>query len=106
MNRTAEDRRRAMAKTVIGLFDDRREAQPIVQALVDDGFRREDIRPMPRRGEASVSALSAHGVGGAEAQPYAEAVRRGGAVVLVDTADERGDGAMAIMERSPAVDRE
>jgi uncharacterized protein (TIGR02271 family) len=95
-----------MAKTVIGLFDDHREAQPIVHALVDDGFRREDIRTLTRQEEASVGTLSAHGVPEAEAQAYAEAVRRGGAVVLVDAADDRADRAVAIMERSPAVDRE
>jgi uncharacterized protein (TIGR02271 family) len=95
-----------MAKTVIGLFDDRREAQPIVQALVNDGFRREDIRTLTRQEEASVGTLSAHGVPEAEAQAYADAVRRGGALVVVDAADERADRAVAIMERSPAVDRE
>jgi uncharacterized protein (TIGR02271 family) len=95
-----------MAKTVIGLFDDRREAQHIVQALGDGGFRREDIRTMTSQEEASVGTLSAHGVPEAEAQAYAEAVRRGGAVVLVDTADDRADRAAAIMERAPAVDRE
>jgi uncharacterized protein (TIGR02271 family) len=95
-----------MAKTVIGLFDDHREAQPIVHALVNDGFRREDIRTLTRQEEASVGTLSAHGVPEAEAQAYAEAVRRGGAVVLVDAADDRANRAMAIMERSPAVDRE
>jgi uncharacterized protein (TIGR02271 family) len=95
-----------MAKTVIGLFDDHREAQPIVHALVDDGFRREDIRTLTRQEEASVGTLSAHGVPEAEAQAYAEAVRRGGAVVLVDAADDRANRAVAIMERSPAVDRE
>jgi uncharacterized protein (TIGR02271 family) len=95
-----------MAKTVIGLFDDRRAAQHIVQALVDDGFRREDIRTLTRQEEASVGTLAAHGVPEAEAQQYAEAVRRGGALVLVDTADDRADRAVAIMERAPAVDRE
>ena len=95
-----------MAKTVIGLFDDHREAQHIVQALVDDGFRGEDIRTLTSQAEASVGTLSAHGVPEAEAQAYAEAVRRGGAVVLVDTADDRADRAAAIMERAPAVDRE
>jgi uncharacterized protein (TIGR02271 family) len=95
-----------MAKTVIGLFDDHREAQPIVHALVDDGFRHEDIRTLTRQEEASVGTLSAHGVPEAEAQAYAEAVRRGGALVLVDAADDRADRAVAIMERSPAVDRE
>ncbi len=95
-----------MAKTVIGLFDDPRQAQHIVQALGDAGFRREDIRTLTRPEEASVGTLSAHGVPEAEAQAYAEAVRRGGALVLVDAADDRADRAAAIMERSPAVDRE
>jgi uncharacterized protein (TIGR02271 family) len=95
-----------MAKTVIGLFDDRRDAQTIVQALGDDGFRREDIRTLTRPEEASVGTLSVHGVPEAEAQAYADAVRRGGALVLVDAADDRADRAVAIMERAPAGDRE
>lgn len=95
-----------MAKTVIGLFDDHREAQHIVHALVDDGFRREDIRTLTSQEEASVGTLSADGVPEAEAQAYADAVRRGGALVRVDAADDRADRAVAIMEGSPAVDRE
>jgi uncharacterized protein (TIGR02271 family) len=95
-----------MAKTVIGLFDDPRQAQQVVQALVDDGFRREDIRTLTRPEEASVGMLSAHGVPEAEAQYYAEGLRRGGALVLVEAADERADRAVAIMERSPAADLE
>jgi uncharacterized protein (TIGR02271 family) len=95
-----------MAKTVIGLFDDRREAQHIVQALMDDGFRREDIRTLTSHEEASVGMLSADGVPEAEAQAYADAVRRGGALVRVDAAEERADRAVAIMEGAPAVDRE
>jgi uncharacterized protein (TIGR02271 family) len=95
-----------MAKTVIGLFEDPRQAQHIVQALVDDGFRREDIRTLTRQEGASVGTLSAYGVPEAEAQAYVEGLRRGGAVVLVDAADDRADRAVAIMERAPAVDRE
>jgi uncharacterized protein (TIGR02271 family) len=95
-----------MAKTMIGLFDDPRQAQQVVQALVDDGFRREDIRTLTREEEASVGTLSAHGVPEGEARYYTDGLRRGGAVVLVDAADERADRAVAIMERAPAVDRE
>ena len=95
-----------MAKTVIGLFDDRREAQHIVHALVNDGFRREDIRTLTSQEEASVGTLSAEGVPETEAQAYADAVRRGSALVRVDAADDRADRAVAIMEGSPAVDRE
>ena len=95
-----------MAKTVIGLFDDVREAQQVVQALVDDGFRRQDIRTLTSQEGASVGALTGHGVPEPEAQFYAEGLRRGGALVLVDAADERADRAAAIMERYPAVDLE
>jgi uncharacterized protein (TIGR02271 family) len=95
-----------MAKTVIGLFDDPRQAQHIVHALGDAGFRREDIRTLTRPEEASVGTLSAHGVPAAEAQAYADAVRRGGALVLVDAADDRADRAVAVMEPPPAGERE
>jgi uncharacterized protein (TIGR02271 family) len=95
-----------MAKTVIGLFDDSRQAQHIVQALVDDGFRREDIRTLTRQEEASVGTLSAYGIPEAEASYYAEGLRQGGVVVLVDAADERADRAVAIMERGPAMSPE
>jgi uncharacterized protein (TIGR02271 family) len=95
-----------MAKTVIGFFDDRREAEHIVQALMDDGFRREDIRTLTGEEGASIGTLGAHGVPEAEAQQYADAVRQGGTLVLVDAADDRADRAVAIMERPPAVDRE
>jgi uncharacterized protein (TIGR02271 family) len=95
-----------MAKTVIGLIEDSHQAQRLVQALVDDGFRREDIRTLTRQEEASVGTLSAYGVPEAEASYYAEGLRRGGTVVLVDTADDRADQVVAIMERAPTVDRE
>jgi uncharacterized protein (TIGR02271 family) len=95
-----------MAKIVIGLFNDRSEAQQVVQALGNDGFRREDIRTLTSQEGASVGTLTAHGVPEAEAQAYAEGLRRGGAVVLVDAADERAERAVAIMERYPAADLE
>jgi uncharacterized protein (TIGR02271 family) len=95
-----------MAKTVIGLFEDPRQAQHIVQALVDDGFRREDIRTLTRPEEASVGTLTAHGVPEAEAHYYVDGLRRGGTSVLVDAAGARADRAVAIMERAPTMNRE
>jgi uncharacterized protein (TIGR02271 family) len=38
-----------MAKTVIGLFDNRAEAQSVVQALLGEGFRRDDISVMSKK---------------------------------------------------------
>jgi hypothetical protein len=37
-----------MAKTVIGLFDRMDEARPVVQALIDGGFRRDDVSLVSR----------------------------------------------------------
>ncbi|HEV2802924.1 MAG TPA: YsnF/AvaK domain-containing protein [Pyrinomonadaceae bacterium] len=37
-----------MAKTVIGLFDNRAEAESVVQALLGEGFRRDDISVMSK----------------------------------------------------------
>jgi len=38
-----------MAKTVIGLFDNRAEAQNVVQELTNEGFRRDDISVMSKK---------------------------------------------------------
>src|SRR4028119_1260036 len=38
-----------MSKTVIGLFDNRAEAQSVVQELVGEGFRRDDISVMSKK---------------------------------------------------------
>jgi hypothetical protein len=56
-----------MAKTVISLFDDLGEAQQVVQALMDDGFRRGDIHTITSREGASVGTLTALGVPDEEA---------------------------------------
>ena len=93
-----------MAKTVIGLFDDPRHAQHIVHALVDDGFRREDIHAMTRQ-EAAVGTLSARGVPEAEADYYAEGLRRGRCGPR-RRGRWRADRAEAIMERDPATNLE
>jgi uncharacterized protein (TIGR02271 family) len=42
-----------MAKTVIGLFDNRAEAQGVVQELLAEGFRRDDISVMSKKAEGT-----------------------------------------------------
>jgi uncharacterized protein (TIGR02271 family) len=93
-----------MAKTVIGLFQDLPKAQEVVQALVDDGFRRDAIQTVTSREGASVGTLTALGAPEAEAQAYADDVRRGGVLVLVDVPDDRADRAVALMERYATAD--
>jgi uncharacterized protein (TIGR02271 family) len=158
-----------MAKTVVGLFDSMHEARQVVQELVDNGFRNDDISIVAqhegetvteRAGDKTsgaamgagagaavgglggllvgLSALAIPGVGpviaagplattlagaglgaaaggllGAltdlgvpeeEAHYYAEGVRRGGAIVAVDTDDDRAERAADIMRRYGAID--
>jgi uncharacterized protein (TIGR02271 family) len=93
-----------MAKTVIGLFQDLPKAQEVARALADDGVRREDVRTLTSREGVSVGTLTALGVPEAEAQAYADDVRRGGVLVLVDVPDDRADRAVALMERYATAD--
>jgi stress response protein YsnF len=71
----------------------------VVRALADDGVRRADVRTLTRREGVSVGTLTAVGVPEAEAQAYADDVRRGGVLVLADVPDDRADRALALMER-------
>jgi uncharacterized protein (TIGR02271 family) len=158
-----------MAKTVIGLFDTMDEAQHVVQTLINEGFRRDDISLVSRRDDGYVTergddrtsgaavgagagaalggisglliglgALAIPGIGpviaagplvttlagaglgaaaggiiGAltdlgvpeeEAHYYAEGVRRGGVLIVVDADDQRAERAAEVMERAGAID--
>ncbi len=45
-----------MAKTIIGLFDNRAEAQSVVQELLSENFRRDDISVMSKKLEGQDKA--------------------------------------------------
>ncbi|HEX8147409.1 MAG TPA: YsnF/AvaK domain-containing protein [Pyrinomonadaceae bacterium] len=111
-----------MAKTIVGLFDEYREAQRAVVELVESGISREDIGITSRdytgyEGSDSHredSSRDDEGVGDKignffsrlfgdddeYASHYSEAVGRGGTVVTVDCeTDETADRAEAILNR-------
>src|SRR5215208_2139997 len=111
-----------MAKTIVGLFDEYREAQRAVVELVESGVQREDIGITSRdyanyEGSDSyrddsyrddegvgdkISNFFSRLFGGDDeyAGHYAEAVTRGGTVVTVDCeTDEMADRAEAILNR-------
>ena len=110
-----------MTKTIVGLFDEYREAQRAVVELVESGVSREDIGITSQEytnyeGSDSYRDDSSHdeGVGdkignffsrlfGDDAEyasHYSEAVGRGGTVVTVDCeTDETADRAEAILNR-------
>jgi hypothetical protein len=98
-----------MSITAIGLFEGFSEARRVIHTLVAQGVQREAITIVANRAETAVSdviaagawgvnvdvgpasrgqpaALIALGVPADEAQPYAEDITRGGALVSVDAA--------------------
>ncbi len=166
-----------MAKTVVGLFDDRAAAKAAVRELIGEGFKRDDIGLMAKRLEAeprdveieyveedgheqiedmakgagtgaaiggaaglllSLSALAIPGIGpvlaagplaaliagagvgatagglisgltrlgldDADADTYAEGLRRGGTLVSVNAADDRADRAVSVLKRQGAIE--
>ncbi len=114
-----------MAKTVVGLFENDKEAQRAVLEMVDSGISREDIGVTSRdyttgegSGRSNTSSYredadegigdkisnffsSLFGGGASEdAGYYSDAVSRGGTVVTVDAdTDEIADRAIRIMDR-------
>jgi uncharacterized protein (TIGR02271 family) len=110
-----------MAKTIVGLFDNYREAQRAVVALVESGINREDVGITSREytsqnDQDSYREDSSHDEGFGDkigsffsnlfgddrehASHYSEAVTGGGAVVTVDCeSDDEADRAEAILNR-------
>src|SRR5919202_3713226 len=111
-----------MAKTLVALYDTFTDAERVVQELIGDGFARRDVHlalDYTKSGTAhpaSVERDSAYevahlietladlGVPYDEAQAYAEGVRRGGALVVVESSDERAERGMEILRRLHPVD--
>ena len=112
-----------MAKILVGLYDTLTDAEHVVHALGMEGFPRGGIRvaaphSTARHGTgASVGewitaesttdmegTLIDLGVPADEAHVYDEGIRRGGALVIVESSDEWADRGLEIMHQRPAVD--
>src|SRR5919204_4426079 len=106
-----------MAKTLVALYDTFTDAEHVVQELIADGFARSDIHiafdrtTSPTAHASSVEwdsesggahlseTLADLGVPSEEAHAYAEGVRRGGTLVVVESSDDRAERGMAILQR-------
>src|SRR5919197_3435081 len=111
-----------MAKTLVALYDAFTDAERVMQELIEDGFSRSDIHLAldHSKGRAAHSAsvewdssyegahlvdtLADLGVPYDEAHSYAEGVRRGGALEVVESSDERAERGMEILRRLHPVD--
>src|SRR5438552_12699199 len=111
-----------MAKTLVALYDTFTDAERVVQELIKDGFSQSDIhlafdhtqsRPAQRssvewdsayEGENLFETLQDLGVPHDEAHSYAEGERRGCALVVVESSDDRAERGMEILRRLHPVD--
>ncbi len=100
-----------MAKTIVGLYDDRATAHKVVSDLEARGFGDDHLRfTSNEKGDrnsyevdvekgGTPDALVGYGVPDDEATYYAEAVRRGGALVIARVHDQDAETAAEIMAR-------
>ncbi|HYP29952.1 MAG TPA: YsnF/AvaK domain-containing protein [Blastocatellia bacterium] len=113
-----------MNRRVVGVFDTYDEAEAVVRELESEGFRREQINIISNEAGNNYSddtrqsegrsfgekvsnffgSLFGDDVDDDERGYYSEAVRRGGAMVAVDTDDDRAERVITIMESHDAVD--
>ncbi len=100
-----------MAKTVVGLYDDRTTARKVLDALESIGFGDDHLRfasneqgtpsdyDVEAATEATPDALARYGVADDQARFYSEGVRRGGSIVVARVHDGDVDKAVDVMAR-------
>src|SRR5262245_21582936 len=111
-----------MAKTLVALYDTFTDAEQVVQELIADDFSRSDMHlaldhtksrtahtssvewDSAYEGANLVDTLADLGVPYDEAHSYAEGVRRGGALKVVESSDDRAERGMEILRRQHPVD--
>ena len=97
-----------MAKTIVGLYDDRTTAHKVVADLEAAGFGEDHLRFFSNEDgdatpydidDASTSTLGRYGVSDEESRFYSEGARRGGTIVIARVHDSNVDDAVDIMAR-------
>ena len=94
-----------MAKTIIGLFNDKIDAERAIRELASAGFPRADIDLIARNGAPTadrdvVENLARVGVPDEEAREYAGRLSSGKALVLVKASEAAAQRAVTVMERN------
>ena len=100
-----------MAKTIVGLYDDRTTAHKVLNDLESAGFGEDHLRfasnergdatdyDIDAKSDATPAALARYGVAEDEAKFYSEGVRRGGSMVIARVHDQDVDKAVDLMAR-------
>lgn len=97
-----------MAKTVVGLYEDRSIADRVVKDLESSGFDRKSIQTTHGSIDqtSTLNSLQSAGVPREDAQFYVEGIRHGATLVTVDSPDRDAGQAASIMDRFDPIDME
>jgi uncharacterized protein (TIGR02271 family) len=98
-----------MAKTVVGLFENRPAAQQAIRALLGAGFSQNYISEVTPESNYATANTIGDGLVGAglpqrDAQLYSDGVRRGGTLVVVSAPDNQATRAYEIIQGAGALD--
>jgi hypothetical protein len=93
-----------MAMTVTSLFHDQNTATSAVSRLEQAGISRSEIDVHSDASEDLVDALEDVGVPQSDASAYAEGVRRGGSLVIVECDDDEVDRVVGILDEDGVLD--
>lgn len=93
-----------MTTSIIGLFEDGDIAGNVLGELAGEGFDKEAMEILQGAPADEISSrLLEAGYDESQARRYADAMQKGGALVVAETDDDRADDALAIMRRFGAL---
>ncbi|UEM06838.1 YsnF/AvaK domain-containing protein (plasmid) [Skermanella rosea] len=93
-----------MTTSIIGLFEDGDIAGNVLGELAGEGFDKEAMEILQGVPADEISSrLLEAGYDESQARRYADAMQKGGALVVAETDDDRADEALAIMRRFGAL---
>ncbi len=94
-----------MASTVIGLFEERADADAAISDLKEAGFSGSDIETKEAGSASGLdNDLQGHGVPDADIKLFLEGIRAGDTLAIVHTDDDKAEQAREIMDRHGALD--
>ncbi len=90
------------AATVIATIDSAKVAQQLIDALLEAGFKDQDVEILDGDADALVAGIVERGFGQGDARGYAEAVNGGKSLVAARAPENKVERVAAIMERYEA----
>ena len=91
-----------MPATVIATIASAKVAQQLIDALLEAGFKDQDVEILDGDADALVAEIVERGFGQGDARDYAEAVNRGKSLVAARAPEDKVERVAAIMERYEA----